>query len=82
MRFFLNNHISFLGTGGGHAYTTTVGFVGIDMDLGNLYGSEIDAGAKTLIAGENVHVRNITSPLYDAGREFCTYHDEPKLIIL
>lgn len=72
MKFALDNHVPFLGTGGGHAYTTTVGSVqnGIEMDLGGFYGIEIDAEANTMTAGANVHFANITGPLYDAGKEF------------
>ena len=74
MKYASTNHIPFLGTGGGHAYTTTVGSVnnGIDMDLGNFYEIEINTEANTMTAGANVHFANITSLLYSAGREFRT----------
>ena len=72
MKYAATNSIPFLGTGGGHAYTTTVGSVqnGIDMDLGNFYEVEIDAEANTMTVGANVHFANVTAPLYAAGREF------------
>ncbi|MCJ1282144.1 hypothetical protein MMC26_001467 [Xylographa opegraphella] len=68
---FLHN-ISFLGTGGGHAYSVTVGTVqnGIEIDLGNFNNVSIDKDANTMTVGGAVHFANITGPLYDAGKEF------------
>ncbi|MCJ1436573.1 hypothetical protein MMC27_005953 [Xylographa pallens] len=68
---FLHN-ISFLGTGGGHAYSVTVETVqnGIEIDLGNFNTVSIDQTASTMTVGGAVHFANITGPLYDAGKEF------------
>ncbi|MCJ1386176.1 hypothetical protein MMC17_009302 [Xylographa soralifera] len=68
---FLHN-ISFLGTGGGHGYSATLGTVqnGIEIDLGHFDTVSIDHAANTMTVGGSVHFANITGPLYDAGKEF------------
>lgn len=71
------HNISFLATGGGHGYSATLGTVqsGIEMDLGHFNNYSINAEANTITVGGSIHFRNITGPLYAAGKEWRTYHD-------
>lgn len=68
------NGIPFLGTGGGHGYSATLGTVenGIEIDLGHFNTFSIDSNANTITVGGSVHFANITGPLYDAGKEWRT----------
>ena len=74
VQYAYQQNISFLGTGGGHGYSATLGTVqnGIKIDLGNFNTVDIDQGAKTMTIGGSVHFANVTAPLYNAGKEFRT----------
>ena len=72
-RYAYRHNISFLGTGGGHGYSATLGTVrnGIEIDLGHFNTVSIDADASTMTIGGSVRFGNVTGrPLYDAGKEF------------
>lgn len=65
------NDIPFLGTGGGHGYTTTLGSLrnGISIDLGLFRDVSIDATGNTMTIGGSVRFGDIFGPLYAAGKE-------------
>ena len=67
-----HNSIPFLGTGGGHGYSASLGSVqnGIKIDLGHFNNFSIDGNANTITIGGSVHFANITGPLYNAGKEW------------
>lgn len=63
--------MSFLATGSGHGYTTTLDSVenGIEIDLSNFNQIDIDVSTNTVTLGGGLHFGEITGPLYDAGKE-------------
>ncbi|ESZ93591.1 FAD binding domain protein [Sclerotinia borealis F-4128] len=71
VRYLSLHHIDFLGTGGGHGYTTTMEEIkaGVEIDLGNFNSVAIDKAANTMTGGGSIHFRDLTGPLQDAGKE-------------
>ncbi|MCJ1397126.1 hypothetical protein MMC11_000318 [Xylographa trunciseda] len=65
------NSIPFLGTGGGHGYSTTLSALqnGIEMDLGLFNTSSIDTVANTMTVGGSVIFSDVFSALQEAGKE-------------
>ena len=74
IKYAYHYNISFLGTGGGHGYSASLGTVqnGIEIDLGYFNTVSIDKDASTMTVGGSVRFGNVTGPLYDAGKEFRT----------
>ena len=68
----LSKQHSFLGPGGGHGYSATLGTVqnGIKIDLGYFRTFSINFPANTITVGGSIHFATITGPLYDAGKEW------------
>lgn len=75
MQYARQNNVPFLGTGGGHGYTTSLASIqnGIEIDLGHFNSVAINGSANTITVGGSVHFHNITGPLYAAGKEFRKY---------
>ena len=74
MQYALAKNISFLATGGTHAYSTTLSSVsnGIDIDLGNFNQVKVDTASSTLTVGGSVSFGNVTGPIFAAGKEMRT----------
>ena len=65
------NDIPFLGTGGGHGYSTTLSVLknGIQLDLGLFNVISIDAAANTITVGGSVIFADVFPVLQTAGKE-------------
>lgn len=66
-----NNSIPFLGTGGGHGYSTTTSALqnGLDIDLSGFNTVSVDDSASKMTIGGGVRFRDILDPVYAAGKE-------------
>ncbi|KAL6156932.1 hypothetical protein ACJQWK_06901 [Exserohilum turcicum] len=71
VRYASQNNIPFMGTGGGHGYTTTTSAIknGINIDLGGFKSIAIDAAANTMTIGGAVTFGDVLNPVYNAGKE-------------
>lgn len=71
IRYASNNSIPFLGTGGGHGYTTTTSALKdrINIDLGNFKQVSVDPTASTVTIGGAVTFGEVLDPVYKAGKE-------------
>ena len=71
VRYASQNNIPFMGTGGGHGYTTTTSAIknGINIDLGGFKSIAIDAAANTMTIGGAVTFGDVLNPGYNAGKE-------------
>ncbi|EMR67042.1 putative fad binding domain containing protein [Eutypa lata UCREL1] len=67
--------IPFLGTGGGHGFTSTLGTLddGIDIDLGFFRGVTVDAENNRMTIGGGTVFGDVYDPLYNAGKEIRPY---------
>jgi FAD/FMN-containing dehydrogenase len=67
----LKNSISFLATGGGHGYSTSLGRLtsGIDLDLSTFKTIQVDAAAQTMTIGGAAGSHQVASALQQAGME-------------
>lgn len=64
-------NISFLATGGGHGFSTTLGELrnGLEIDLRNFKQISINKDASTMIVGGGVQIGEVIGPLFNAGKE-------------
>ncbi|KAH8697263.1 hypothetical protein BGW36DRAFT_427229 [Talaromyces proteolyticus] len=71
VQYALHNNASFLATGSGHGYSTSLDRLqaGIDLDLGFFNSIEIDTVAKTMTIGGSVSSNDLASALQAAGME-------------
>lgn len=71
VRYASRNQIPFLGVGGGHGFTTTLGELkeGLELDLSQFNTISIDAQNNRMTIGGSVRFENILDPLYAAGKE-------------
>ncbi|KUL83490.1 hypothetical protein ZTR_10799 [Talaromyces verruculosus] len=71
VRYASTNNIPFLGTGGGHGFTTTLGELkeGLEIDLSQFNNVSVDAQNNRLTIGGSVRFGEILDPLYAAGKE-------------
>lgn len=71
IKYASEHGIPFLGTGGGHGYTTTLSLLqnGIDIDLGFFNSVDVDISSDTMTIGGSVIFDDIFDPLYSAGKE-------------
>ena len=83
MKFAAQNQVPFLGTGGGHGYTTSMRVIenGIQIDLGNFDAVMVNTSTNTVTVGGGAHFGNVTGPLAAAGRELRTYRPLPPLLL-
>ncbi|KAL4961543.1 FAD-binding oxidoreductase [Aspergillus stella-maris] len=74
IRYSAKNDIPFLGVGGGHGFTTTLGDLqnGLEIDLSQFDKVDVDARRNRLTIGGSVRFRDIMDPLYAAGKEIQT----------
>ncbi|WYZ38371.1 hypothetical protein EsH8_III_000285 [Colletotrichum jinshuiense] len=68
------NDIPFLATGAGHGASLTTGNLhgGIDIDLGNFNGVQVDATNSQVTIGGSTTFEQLYEPLYAAGKEIPT----------
>ncbi|KAF6825542.1 FAD binding domain-containing protein [Colletotrichum musicola] len=68
------NDIPFLATGAGHGASLTTGNLhdGIDIDLGNFNGVQVDAANSQVTVGGSTTFEQLYEPLYAAGKEIPT----------
>lgn len=71
VRYAARNNVSFMATGGGHGYSTTLSGVqdALDIDLGNFKSVSVDASANTMTIGGATIFADIYDPLYNAGKQ-------------
>jgi FAD/FMN-containing dehydrogenase len=71
VRYASRNNIPFLGTGGGHGFTTTLGELkeGLEIDLSQFNNVSVDTRNNRLTIGGSVRFGEILDPLYAAGKE-------------
>ncbi|KAI0876619.1 hypothetical protein GGS24DRAFT_216948 [Hypoxylon argillaceum] len=71
IRYAAKHRVPFLGTGGGHGYTTTTSMLrnGIDIDLGNFNAVDVDVKSETITIGGSVIFDDVFDPLYNAKKE-------------
>ncbi|KAI5917887.1 FAD-binding domain-containing protein [Camillea tinctor] len=69
--YAVERNISFLATGGGHGYSTSLGRFkgGIDMDLGKFNSIQVDSLAKTMTIGGAVRANEVATALQAVGME-------------
>ncbi|CAE7205748.1 hypothetical protein P3342_011551 [Pyrenophora teres f. teres] len=74
VKYAAQNSIAFMGTGGGHGYTTTTSAVnnGINIDLGAFKSISIDKAASTMTIGGAVTFGEVLDPVFAAGKEIQT----------
>ncbi|KAF5849057.1 hypothetical protein GGP41_005975 [Bipolaris sorokiniana] len=74
VRYASSNSILFIGTGGGHGYTTTTSALknGINIDLGGFKGVSIDSAASKMTIGGAVTFGEVLNLVYKAGKEIKT----------
>ncbi|KAK0647384.1 FAD-linked oxidoreductase azaL [Lasiodiplodia hormozganensis] len=74
VKYASNNSIPFLGTGGGHGYSTTTSALqnGLDIDLSGFNTVSVDDSASKMTIGGGVRFRDILDPVYAAGKEIQT----------
>lgn len=84
MKYTVQNNISFLATGGGHGYSTSLGRLqgGIDIDLGFFNATRIDSVARTITVGGSVRASEVASALQEAGMEMREFHRCRKYLFL
>lgn len=71
VRYASRNQIPFLGVGGGHGFTTTLGELkeGLEIDLSQFNKVSVDARKNRLTIGGSVRFEEILDPVYAAGKE-------------
>ncbi len=71
VQYAARNNVSFMATGGGHGYSTTLSGVqdALDVDLGNFKSVSVDAYANTMTVGGATIFADIYDPLYNAGKQ-------------
>jgi FAD/FMN-containing dehydrogenase len=71
VQYAARNNVSFMATGGGHGYSTTLSGVqdALDVDLSNFKGVSVDALANTMTIGGATIFADIYDPLYHAGKQ-------------
>lgn len=71
VRYASSHSIPFLGTGGGHGYSTTTDALksGINIDLGSFKSVSIDSAASKMTIGGAVTFGEVLDPVYKAGKE-------------
>ena len=74
IKYAAKNSIAFIGTGGGHGYTTTTSVVknGINIDLGAFDSVSINKAASTMTIGGAVTFGDVLGPVFAAGKEIRT----------
>ncbi|KAF1359685.1 FAD-binding domain-containing protein [Lizonia empirigonia] len=74
IKYASENEVAFMGTGGGHGYTTTTSALenGINVDLSAFDSISIDASASTMTIGGAVTFGDILDPVHAAGKEIQT----------
>jgi len=74
IKYAAKNSIAFMGTGGGHGYTTTTSAVknGINIDLGAFDSVSINKAASTMTIGGAVTFGDVLGPVFAAGKEIRT----------
>lgn len=75
IKYALENDVAFMGTGGGHGYTTTTSSLenGVNVDLGAFDSISIDTSASTMTIGGAVTFGDILDPVHAAGKEIRPY---------
>lgn len=71
VQYAAQNKVSFLATGGGHGYSTTLSGVkdALNVDLSNFKKVAIDASANTMTIGAATIFADVYDPLYAAGKQ-------------
>ncbi|USP81916.1 hypothetical protein yc1106_09190 [Curvularia clavata] len=72
VRYATENNISFLATGGGDGYSTSLSGLtsALNVDLGNFKNVAVNASTNTMTVGAATIFADIFDPLYAAGKQF------------
>jgi hypothetical protein len=84
IQYAARNKVSFLATGGGHGYSTTLSGVkkALNIDLSNFRKVAVDASANTMTIGAATIFADVYDPLYAAGKQIREFQTHPLHLLI